>query len=482
VPVEPNPNIGFARVDIGKVVTTLSGIQNITTIDQLNAQKANLIQAVTDLRTHVTDQDSQISDLSQKLSANQVALVGLQTNNDSLQQKVVTQQATIDQLNAKLAAVAAAPPPASPTSLADSFRKVVDQIQSQARLQSASGPATTIKSLDIEVKGLVNVQPDGSTVMVLPTLSSQIDATQLSTLRVSFAAIPGTGSPVAPVVSAVSPNSGPAAGGTQVKIAGSGFTGTGAVIFGGSPAASFQVVSDTQVNAVSPSGAGTVDVVVITAAGGASSTSATDHFTYIPAPTVTNINPTGGPAAGGTPVTITGTGFTGATAVTFGTAAGLGIKVASDTQIVVLSPAGTSGSVDIVVTAPGGTSSTSPADVFTYNPPPPSVTAIDPKQGPLAGGTAVTVVGTNFIGVTAVTFGKTGAAKVSVTSDNQLTAVSPKAAAAGVVDVIVTTPSGNSPTVPADQFTYVALLNEPPRANVETKSTPKRKAGRNRGK
>jgi len=479
--VAPNANVAISRVDIGKVVTTLKGIQTITTIDQFNAQKANLVQAVTDLQTHVTDQESQISDLSLQLSNNQTAMTGLQTQRDALQQQAVNQQATIDRLNKQLAAATSAPPPANPIALADSFKKVVDQIQAQARLQSASGPATTIKSMDIEVKGLVNVQADGSTVMVLPTLSSQIDANQLSTLRVSFAAVPGTGSAPAPVVTGVTPNTGPAAGGTQVAISGSGLTGTGAVTFGGAPAASFQAVSDTQVNAVSPGGAGAVDVVVITAAGGASATGTVDQFTYIPAPAVTNINPSGGPAAGGTLVTITGTGFKGTTAVTFGAAAGLRMTVVSDTQITVLSPAGSSGSVDIVVSAPGGTSSASPADAFTYNPPAPSVTAIDPKQGPLAGGTAVTVVGANFIGVTAVTFGKTASPKIEVASDNQLKALSPKGAGVGAVDIIITTPSGNSAISPADQFTYLAVpLGEPPKANAATQSKAKGKPARGR--
>ena len=166
--------------------------------------------------------------------------------------------------------------------------------------------------------------------------------------------------------------------------------------------------------------------------------------------------------------------------MTFGTAAGARMTVVRDTQITLLSPAGSPGPVDLVVTAPGGSSSTSPADVFTYNPPAPSVTAVDPKQGPLAGGTAVTVVGANFIGVTAVTFGKTASAKVGVASDNQLTAVSPKAAAAGVVDIIVTTPSGNSATSQADQFNYLAALSEMPKANPATKSQARRKSARDR--
>jgi hypothetical protein len=278
------PASSVSAVDINRVLTTLNGLGGIKTIDDFNAQRANLTQAITDLKTHLTAQDAQVSSLTQTITANQAELLNLQANNGSLQQQVKTQQASIDELNARLAAVSAAPPPTKPGDLADSFRKVVDQIQSQARAQSASGPATTIRTMDIEVKGLVNVAQDGSTVMVLPTLGTPIDPGHLSTLRVSFAGIPGTGSAPPPVVAGIEPNAGPAAGGTTIKIIGTGFTGTGAVLFGGSPALRFEVASDTEAVAVSPPGAGAVDVIVITASGGASAAAPKGRFNYIAAP------------------------------------------------------------------------------------------------------------------------------------------------------------------------------------------------------
>jgi hypothetical protein len=85
-----------------------------------------------------------------------------------------------------------------------------------------------------------------------------------------------------------------------------------------------------------------------------------------PAPTtVTAISPTSGPAAGGTSVTITGTGFIGATAVKFGSASATSYTVGSGTQISAISPPGT-GTVNITVTTPAGTTATSVADQFTY--------------------------------------------------------------------------------------------------------------------
>ena len=64
-------------------------------------------------------------------------------------------------------------------------------------------------------------------------------------------------------------------------------------------------------------------------------------------------------------MTITGTGFTGATAVDFGTTPATDVTVVSDTTITADSPAGT-GTVDVTVTTPAGASATSPADQFTY--------------------------------------------------------------------------------------------------------------------
>ncbi|MCL4414504.1 MAG: IPT/TIG domain-containing protein, partial [Actinobacteria bacterium] len=78
-------------------------------------------------------------------------------------------------------------------------------------------------------------------------------------------------------------------------------------------------------------------------------------------PTVTAISPTSGPTSGGTTVTVTGTNFTGATAVDFGTTAAKSFSVVSSTGLSAVSPAGT-GTVDITVTTPTGTSATSSAD------------------------------------------------------------------------------------------------------------------------
>src|SRR5215469_2264451 len=71
-------------------------------------------------------------------------------------------------------------------------------------------------------------------------------------------------------------------------------------------------------------------------------------------PAITSLSPGYGPLAGGTAVTITGSGFTGATSVSFGTNAAASFSVASDTQITATTPAGI-GIVPVTVTTPSGT-------------------------------------------------------------------------------------------------------------------------------
>ena len=257
--------------------------------------------------------------------------------------------------------------------------------------------------------------------------------------------------PVAPpVVTGLSPTSGPTAGGTTMILTGTNFSGTTAVTFGATAATGFTVNSATQITATAPAGTGTVDVRVTTA-GGTSATSAADQFTYVNAPTVSAVSPSSGPRTGGTTVVLTGTNFAGTTAVTFGATAATGFTVNSATQITATAPAG-AGTVDVRVTTTGGTSATSAADRFTYVGAP-TVSSISPSSGPATGGTTVTLTGTNFSGTTAVTFGATAATGFTVNSATQITATAP--AGTGTVDVRVTSLGGTSATSAADQFTYV---------------------------
>ena len=169
-----------------------------------------------------------------------------------------------------------------------------------------------------------------------------------------------------------------------------------------------------------------------------------------PAPAVTGLAPTSGSLPCGTSVTITGSGFTGATAVIFGTTAATSFTVDSATQITATCPAGSAGTVEVTVTTPNGTSAASDDDQFTYLNAP-TVSRLNPYQGPTAGGTVVTITGMYFTGATSVDFGSVAATTYHVDSDTQITVTSPAQASYGQVDVIVTTPGGIS-TVSEDCY------------------------------
>ncbi|MCU1426085.1 MAG: hypothetical protein JWL83_85, partial [Actinomycetia bacterium] len=214
----------------------------------------------------------------------------------------------------------------------------------------------------------------------------------------------------APTVTAVAPASGPTAGGTSVTITGTNLTGASAVKFGATNATSVVVVNSTTITATAPAGTvnTTVDVTVTTA-GGTSATNASDKFTYAGTPTVTGINPVNGGTAGGTSVAITGTNFSAVSAVKFGAVNATSFTVNSATSITATAPAGTlNTTADVTVTNSIGTSATSAADQFTWVAAP-TVTAVNPVQGPTAGGTATTITGTNFFAGATVKFGANNA-------------------------------------------------------------------------
>jgi IPT/TIG domain-containing protein len=140
----------------------------------------------------------------------------------------------------------------------------------------------------------------------------------------------------------VTPSSGPGTGGTSVTIEGTFFKNVKAVTFGSTNATRFTVNSATAITATSPAGAvGTVDVTVTIPGNRSSATSSADHFDFTP--TVTGISPNTGPPAGGTTVTITGSGFAvggSATHITFGEAEteAVGVKCTTTTECTATTP------------------------------------------------------------------------------------------------------------------------------------------------
>jgi hypothetical protein len=262
-----------------------------------------------------------------------------------------------------------------------------------------------------------------------------------------------------PVVSSVSPSSGPPSGFTQVSVMGTGLSSVTSVLVGGASPVTYFPVSDTQIVVlVQPHALGTVNIQVVTP-DGTTAVSAADKYTYkYPTPVITSVSPSSGSPAGGPLVTISGNGFSHASSVVFGGVAANPVFVQSDNQIEAAAPPHAIGTVNIKVTTPGGTSAVTTDDQYTYAHVVPAITGVSPAQGSASGGAAVTITGTGLSEVTTVSFGAGNpATKVVVKSDTDITAYSP-AHADGTVDITATSPDGTSPVVPADEYTYALTI------------------------
>jgi hypothetical protein len=175
--------------------------------------------------------------------------------------------------------------------------------------------------------------------------------TEIATLATAF-----TFEPLPPTVTKVTASRGPADGGTTVTVTGTNFTTVTAVDFGTAPGTSLTRVGADQLTVVTPVGTPGPVAVSVTAAGGTGSLAA--GFTYVGAPTVTRIAPSSGPVAGGTRITVSGTGLTGATAVAIGTVAATTVVAApTGDSLTAKTPPGTSGAVaePVSVTTTEGT-------------------------------------------------------------------------------------------------------------------------------
>ncbi|MGW7003092.1 IPT/TIG domain-containing protein [Streptomyces sp. NPDC054933] len=180
-------------------------------------------------------------------------------------------------------------------------------------------------------------------------------------------------------------------------------------------------------------------------------------FPFPGAPSIGLVIPMAGPAAGGNPVLILGSGLANASSVTFGgTPATILFQDPIGLLIIVDAPAHAAGTVPVVVTNASGSSA--PA-MYTYLlPSPPVVFTLSPNTGPISGGTTFTIIGSNLTGAT-VTFNGVPATGVTVDPTGTiLTGVTP-AGAAGNATVVVTTPSGS--TTVAGGFNYVVALPPP---------------------
>ncbi|MFB6437043.1 Ig-like domain repeat protein [Streptomyces sp. NPDC056411] len=235
-------------------------------------------------------------------------------------------------------------------------------------------------------------------------------------------------------LSGVFPDQGSYSGGTLVTIIGRNFSGATAVRFGSRPAASFSVLDDRTIIAVTPSGTGAVPVTVTTPGG----TARIGSFYYLYWPSLSRLIPSAGPVGGGNVVELVGANLSTALLVHFGNAVAFPTAV-SDRQLLVTAPPVTGpGTVPVYVTTLGGVSNQL---LYTYAAAP-SVTGVSPATGPIAGGTTLVVSGAGLSRVTAVTVGGLPAVSFRAYSDTLLLVVTPPGTP-GPADLVITTPGGS---------------------------------------
>ncbi len=256
-----------------------------------------------------------------------------------------------------------------------------------------------------------------------------------------------------PTLSSVSPSSGPSVGGSAVTLSGAGFQAGATAAFGGASATSVTVASTTAITCLSPAGSAGAVAVVVTNPDSQTAALA-GGFTYVPPPTLSSVSPSSGTTAGGTAVTLSGSGFASGAAVAFGAGSATSVVWVSSTQITCATPAGTAGPVGVTVTNPDGQSGTLSAG-FTYVAPL-TLGSVAPAAVSTLGGTPITLTGTGFLAGATVLVGSSLATGVVVVSQTTITAITP-AGTAGAASVTVTNASGPSSTL-AGAVTY----NAPP--------------------
>jgi hypothetical protein len=201
---------------------------------------------------------------------------------------------------------------------------------------------------------------------------------------------------------------------------------------------SFSVVNETSILFTAPGlQAGAYDVQVTNDFGSSQTISA---LAYIPAPVISTASPGIIAADGGTIVTILGANFLNLASVEIG-GASASFQVVSDQILRVVSPQTTSGLAHLRIQGVGGIALLQNAFEVTQSALIPTIMSITPATGPIAGGTTVTLFGTNFSTLhnspTTVIVGGNVATNFNVIDDSNASFVTPSAGQAGAAALVL---------------------------------------------
>ena len=354
----------------------------------------------------------------------------------------------------------AATTPGGIASLASAFNYTNTSLPTIAAVSPTSG--TTVGGTPITITG-TNLTGAVVTVGSAAVTSATVTDTQITALTPAGAAgvtnIVATTSAGAatsnaftfvspPTIASLTPSSGFIAGGVSTVINGTNLLGASITI--NNAVATITNSSATQITFVTPSGNAGANTLILNTAGG----TANATYTYLSPATISSISPNTGPLAGATQITINGANFTGATGVTVGGVAATGFVFVSSTQVIATVPAASAGAKDVVVVIASGSATSTGGYTYANPSTAPTLSSVAPGSGPMTGGTALTLSGTNFTGATSVTVGGVPATSFVVASATSIVAIAP-AGTVGDKDVVVTTPSGSDTKLAA--FTNIDM-------------------------
>ncbi len=296
---------------------------------------------------------------------------------------------------------------------------------------SVSGLTGTIVDVNATLTGITHTYPDDIDILLVGPAGQKVvlmadtgGSTDITGVTLTFDDSAASSLPDATTISSgtYKPTIGATAGGFPDTV---GFDGTAPAPSGPYSAAL------SAFNATAPNGTWSLFVYDDSAGDSGSISGGWSLDITTNAPTITSFTPTSGGA--GTSVVITGTNFTGATAVTFGGAAATTFTVNSPTQITATVPqAAVTGPIAVTTPIGTGTSTTSFSVI--------KVTSFAPSSGKV--GTSVVITGTLFTSATAVKFNGTSATSFTVNSATQITAAVPAGATTGPISV--TSPIGTA--------------------------------------
>lgn len=254
---------------------------------------------------------------------------------------------------------------------------------------------------------------------------------------------------VAPSIDAIVPVTGYAVGGDDVQITGEGFTSGAIVLIGGSTCKEVEVVDENTINCKTPPRTAGVKSIIITNPDGQTDT-LEDAFTYTAAPIITSVSPSGGALAGGTVLTINGSGFTASTDIVMDGASCSSVVFVTNKKLTCTTSSHPAGSVNIVATNEFSQTGTL-VNGFDYRAPP-SISSLSINGGSIYGGTFVLITGSGFVNGMTVKFGSNSCVGNGFISSTKYYCTTP-ASDAGLVAVTVTNDDLQTEIL-ADAYTY----------------------------